>query len=242
MVKGFKDKDGKFHPTENKSSGVSSSQVITKQDAGNNIDNSELVNKKRLPEGVHLFRIFAFESSEFDADRSETAHFKARNIDDVTDFIKKEFFKKDKEIQDSVEIEDIDEDQSRVSSTEAFDENGNSLTDEEASKLQEEKGDDAVGYVDTGFDIEQDDDIEEDFNTIFGGNDFYDLTKPKGQESGFTSEDAVKQAGGSDKAFFNLGSGQGFESGNKDNDFNLNTDKLDLFDPETNPKPKGKEK
>src|SRR3990172_3316622 len=91
-----------------------------------------------------------------------------------------------------------------------------------------------VKFVTEGFEIIQDDEEEDNYHTIYGGNDFYDLTKPKGEQKGFTSEDAIKKAGGIEKAFFKLGSGQGFESGNPKNDYNLNNPNLKLYDPTKN--------
>ncbi|MGH7885660.1 MAG: hypothetical protein ACRENO_08210, partial [Thermodesulfobacteriota bacterium] len=82
-----------------------------------------------------------------------------------------------------------------------------------------------------GYQIEQDDNSEDDYHTIYGGNDFYDLTKPKDKQHGITTADQVKKYGSVAEAFYKAGSGQGFESGNENNSYNLNTQNLKLYNP-----------
>jgi len=186
--------------------------------------------KETLGKDYHLYRIDQFESSEDNGDSQQWGVIKARNYEDVEKYIEKEFFVKGADIENNG-------DQIYVSTP--FDENGNELTRDKAFKLQDKEGDDAVSWVDDGFVIEEDDEQEESFHTIYGGNDFIDLLDP--ENSGKTSEENIKEKGGVEKAFFQA-SGQGFEQGNKENDFNLNTGKVDLYDPKTNPKPTGRGK
>jgi len=240
-MKGYKDKSGKFHPIKSYNRVRSKREPFNVTKDGIKISQAKLVQMQRgagvrgkryakKGEEMHLYRVFSTWSTEFDGDRQETAKIKARNLDEAVEFVKKEFFKKS--AQKDLE-EDGDDETAYISSTYATDEDGNLITQAQAEKIQDKEGDDAVGYTSEGFEIFQDDDTEESFHTIYGGNDFYDLSKPKGKQSEFTSSDAIKVAGGVEKAFFGLGSGQGFESGNPSNDFNLNTKDLKLYDPKS---------
>ncbi len=219
--------DGKFHPHTEYKKGTRKSRDQTVKQEGVKIRNKRYAKKV---EKMHLFRVFSTWSNEFDGDRQETATIKARSLEEATEFVEKEFFKKS--AQKDLQV-DGDDETTYISSSYPTDEDGNVLTQAQAEKIQDRDGDDAVGYNTEGFEIFQDDDTEESFHTIYGGNDFYDLSKPKGKESEFTSSDAIKEAGGVEKAFFGKGSGQGFESGNPKNDFNLNTRNLKLYDPKS---------
>jgi len=233
-------KDGKFHPIKPYNKKIRSKREpfnVTKD--GVKIPQSKLAQMQRdagirgkryAKSEMHLFRVFSTWSNEDNGDRQETAKIKARNLDEAVKFVKKEFFKKS--AQKDLE-EDGDDETAYISTTYPTDEDGNLITEAQAEKIQDREGDDAVGYTTEGFEIFQDDDTEESFHTIYGGNDFYDLSKPKGKESKSTSADVIKEAGGVEKAFFGKGSGQGFESGNPDNDFNLNTRNLKLYDPKS---------
>ncbi len=59
MAKGFKDKDGKFHPTENNGSHVSSGDVSTKASSDRKVvsDEAEELKNKKLAEEKHEERI-----------------------------------------------------------------------------------------------------------------------------------------------------------------------------------------
>jgi len=220
--------DGKFHPHTDHKKGVRKSRDQSSKTEGVRIKSAgDRFKKDGVKIKSHLFRIFSTRSTEFDGDRQETAHIRAKNLDEVIDFIKKDFFQK--RVQNDLEVNGDDE-TAYITTTYATDEEGNELSQNEIEKIQEKEGEDAVGWVTEGFEAFQDDDEDDSFNTIYGGNDFYDLTKPKGEQSGFTTEDAIKKAGGVEKAFFS-GSGRGFESGNPNNDFNLNNPNPVLFDP-----------
>ncbi len=221
--------------------------------------------KKSLELGkdFHLFRIFQSD----DNDRSEIAHVKAKNLEDAVEYVKNEYLTK--EGRDEVDEQDGGEDTAYLMLYENNEDEIKTEVEEEANKMEmesnwgklgakgstdfwktdkekeewienevEERLDMDEGYS-WGYEIAQDDDIEENFDTIYGSNDFVDLLDP--ERSGKKYSDVVKEKGGADKAFYSA-SGQGFESGNPDNSFNLNTGKLDLYDPKTNPKPTGRNK
>lgn len=221
MVKGHM-QDGKFHPHTEYKKGVRKSRDQSAKTEGVRMKRN---GGKKVKS--HLFRVYSTFSTEDNGDRQETAHIRAKNLDEAIKFVKKEFFQA--RVQNDLEV-DGDEETAYITSTYATDEEGNELSQNEIEKIQEKEGDDAVNWATEGFEIFLDDDEEDDFNTIYGGNDLYDLTKPKGEQSGFTTADAIKKAGGVEKAFFS-GSGTGFEAGNPNNDFNLNNPNPVLFDP-----------
>ena len=225
-MKGFKDSSGKFHPMTD-SKGVRKSRDQSAKTQGVKIERKK--KEGVLGKDFHIYRIWSFESDEGNSDRREIAHVKAKNVEEATEFVKKQFViaKHRNDLN-----EDGDDNSTYISKSFAYNENGEELTQKEIDKLEESGDEDEINWQEVGFQIEEDDDEEEDFNTIYGGNDFYDLTKPKGQQHGFTSDDAVKKAGSAQEAFFHLGGGQGFESGNPDNSYNLNNQgKLILYDP-----------
>ena len=230
-MKGFI-KDDKFHPIRNQN-GMRKSRDQYAKIEGVKLDSN--VRMKR-DEGrkikSHLYRIYSTWDSEDDGDREETAHVRARNMDEAIEFIKKDFFKQ--RVQNDLQVDGDGEETAYITTSYAVDDKGNELSENEVEEIQQKEGDEAVRFVTEGFEIIQDDEEEDNYHTIYGGNDFYDLTKPKGEQKGFTSEDAIKKAGGIEKAFFKLGSGQGFESGNPKNDYNLNNPNLKLYDPTKN--------
>ncbi len=226
-MKGFT-RDGTFHPITDYKKGTRKSRDQSAKTQG--VRMKERFKKDGVKVKSHLFVIYSTRSTEYDGDRQESAHIRAKNLDEVIDFIKKDFFQK--RVQNDLDVEESMEETAYVTTSYATDEEGNELSQNEIETIQEKDGEEAVNWVTEGFEIQQDDEEEDNFHTIYGGNDFYDLTKPKGEQHGFTTEDAVKKAGGADKAFFGIGSGQGFESGNTDNDYNLNNrGNLTLYDP-----------
>ena len=146
-----------------------------------------------------------FRVYQFDEnDRGQEAVIKAKNIDDAVDYVKKTYLTDEGR-------KDVDED---------GDEGLCFLILHEAT-------DDEEGYS-WGFEILQDDDTEPEFHTIYGGNDFVDLINP--ENSGKPTAKVIKEHGGQMKAFYKH-SGSGFENGNPDNDYNLNTSNLKLYKP-----------
>lgn len=150
----------------------------------------------------HMFRVYQFDEN----DRGQEAVIKAKNIDDAVDYVKKTYLT----------------DEGRKEVDEDGDENGIYLT-----MFTEATDDDDEGYS-YGFEILQDDDTEPEFHTIYGGNDFVDLINP--ENSGKSTAKVIKEHGGQMKAFYKH-SGSGFENGNPDNDYNLNTSNLKLYVP-----------
>jgi hypothetical protein len=124
----------------------------------------------------HLYRVWLGNNN----DRRELARFRAHDAEDVLEYLKKHFIKED------VEIEMTD-----------WHEYGiyvifNVCADCE-TRLESDDGECPVLECDIQeyIDIEENDDIEPDFKTIFGTTDFYDLTLPKGHEK---KEDWCKEA------------------------------------------------
>ena len=155
-----------------------------------------------------MFRVYQFDEN----DRGQEAVIKAKNIDDAVDYVKKTYLT----------------DEGRKEVDEDGDENGIYLT--LYARLGEhgvEATEDDEGYS-YGFEILQDDDTEPEFHTIYGGNDFVDLINP--ENSGKSTAKVIKEHGGQMKAFYKH-SGSGFEQGNPDNDYNLNTSNLKLYKP-----------
>jgi hypothetical protein len=153
----------------------------------------------------HMFRVYQFD----DNDRGQEAVIKAKNIDDAVDYVKKTYL--------------TDEEQREVN--EDGDEGQCYLTLLQAGAANADDFDECYSY---GFEIFQDDDTEPEFHTIYGGNDFVDLINP--ENSGKPTAKVIKEHGGQMKAFYKH-SGSGFEQGNPDNDYNLNTSNLKLYNP-----------
>jgi len=102
-----------------------------------------------------------------DNDRGEIARAKADDMDQVIDLIKREFLKKDVEYEEEGDDDDLILILDICSDCEYRD------------KLDE----DGERYCENctrteWIQIERDDDVKPEFKTIFGSNDFYDLTDP----------------------------------------------------------------
>lgn len=119
-----------------------------------------------MPE-THLYRLWHGN----DNNRAEIARFKAIDAEAVADYVKKDFLAHDTEITNEFGDE--------ISQYLEFDlcktcraESGDNFDDEDCEYCEKAE------WVQ----IEQDDDIEADFKTIYGTNDYYDLTNPEGEE------------------------------------------------------------
>jgi len=115
----------------------------------------------------HLYRLWHGSENN----RSEIARFRAEDFETVSDYVRKEFIAPEAEITD-----------------EQGDEMNLILIFDVCKNCEAKKDDDfdeeTCEYCETGewLQIEQYDEIEPKFETIMGTNDFYDLTKPKGEE------------------------------------------------------------
>jgi len=92
-----KRKDGQAYP-KNKKSGIKKSGTTI---AGGKKFPPTIQHKKIES---HLYRIYQYQSSEWENDREEIAHVRAKDIDQATEFVKKKFFAK------NIKHEDIDDD------------------------------------------------------------------------------------------------------------------------------------
>jgi hypothetical protein len=209
-------------------------------------------NKKTLEKGkdFHLYRVWQYDSN----DRQEIAVVKAKDMEQAMDYVKKEYLTK--EGQENVSEEGdgefgvltlMDEPDDTELKQEIHDE-ASSMTFKNIAEQTDWEGDELADRIEMeesnvyGYQIDEDDESEESFHTIYGSNDFVDLLDTS--NSGKKYSDVVKEKGGQDNAFFSA-SGLGFEAGNPDNNFNLNLkqgEKLNLYDPKTNPKPTGRSK
>jgi len=150
----------------------------------------------KLGKDYHIYRVFQFRSDDGNSDRDEIAHVKARDIDDVIQFIKLKYVKP--EFVSEMETDGYSEEDATISSSYALDENG-----DEIKEIPDGEEDD-VYWVTEGWQVEQNDDESENFETIFGGNDSYDITESvnKPKTKGLSSEEAIKHHGGVAPAMF----------------------------------------
>ena len=139
-MKGHMEKDG-FHP-HTQSKGVRKSRDQKDKTKGVRMKRTEGKKVK-----THLFRVYSTFSTDSDGDRQETAHIRAKNLDEAVKFVKKEFFQK--RVQNDLE-EDGDDETAYITSTYATDEQGNELSQKQIDKIQEKEGDDAVGWITEG--------------------------------------------------------------------------------------------
>lgn len=202
-----KRKDGQAY-NKDKPKGISGSKMDTSPTSDVHMKTSDQKEKMDF----HLYRIFQYESDEGNSDRQEVAHVKAKNMEDAIKFVKDYYFKK--EFHNKLNV-DNSGDTAIVDSSIAYDANGNEM------KEVPDGMEDDVNWTTQGFQIEEADGEEEDFKTIYGGNDFFDVTGGKIKTKGTTTAEQIKNSGSVEKAFYSH-SGQGFESGNPKNSFNLN--------------------
>jgi hypothetical protein len=135
--------------------------------------------KARCKRG-HLYRVWWFESDEGGGDRSEHMRLRACNMGDAIDYVQKTEFKP--EFQKDVNIDS----DSKFAVLDVY----------EPSEEDNEDDFEAHGRT-VGFQIEEDDDIDPEFKTIFGSNDFVDITgkKPKKAEPWNPTMYAIAQSG-----------------------------------------------
>ena len=93
-----------------------------------------------------------------------------------------------------------------VDVTYAEGEDGGIMSQKAIDYLQDKGREDEINWVTEGFEIMQDDDSKDDFKTIMGGNDFYDITGDSVVTHGMTSEQAIheKKGGFAEAAFFGI--------------------------------------
>lgn len=101
-------------------------------------------------------------------DRTELGKVKAKDIDTVEEFCLKQFIKED--ARDEIEIESSSEDQSYLT---WYEEPECEFCDFDKDSEECEFCEQPSYYIE----IEETDDTEESFKTIFGTDDFWDLTK-----------------------------------------------------------------
>jgi hypothetical protein len=117
--------------------------------------------KARCKKG-HLYRVWSFESDEGGGDRGEVMRMKACNIDDAITYVKKQMFKP--EFQKDVIVDGDD----KFAIVDVYE------------PAEDQTEDDFIDRGRTvGFQIEECDEIGPEFKTIFGSNDFVDLTGKK---------------------------------------------------------------
>jgi hypothetical protein len=128
----------------------------------------------------HLYRVWWFESDEGGGDRGEAMRLRACNMEDAIDYVQKEMF--EPEFQNDVEVDG----DSKFAILDVYE------------PSEEDDEDDMIGHGRTvGFQIEEDDEIDPEFKTIYGSNDFVDLTgkKPKKAEPWNPMMYAIAQSG-----------------------------------------------
>jgi len=192
-----KRKNGQAYP-KNKTSGVKKAGSTS----ASGIKIAPKVQHKKIES--HLYRIYQYTSSEYDSDRDEIAHVRAKDIDQATEFVKKKYFAKN--VKDDEIVEDGDGEVTYVSVTYAVNENGGTMHQKTIDRLEEEGKEDEINWVTEGFQIEENDDIKEDFETIMGGNDFFDITGDTVVTHGQTTEQALheKKGGFNEATFFGI--------------------------------------
>jgi len=152
--------------------------------------------KPVLGKDYHIYRVFAYSSDEGGGDSHEIAHIKAKNMDDAVEFAKKKFIKEEfhKDIEENGDDMNVD-----LSLSYAVDEDtGEEMTDDQREKMQDEGKEMDIDWRTEGWNIVEDDEEKENFETIYGGNDFFDITESvdKPKTRGMSSEEAVKFHGG----------------------------------------------
>jgi len=118
---------------------------------------------------THLYRLWHGSENN----RSEIARFKAEDFETVSDYVRKEFLAPEAEIESEFGDELILYLNFNVCKGCEGELNGD--RDEEACEYCERA---------EWLQIEQYDEIEPEFDTIYGTSEFYDLTKPEGEEKG----------------------------------------------------------
>jgi len=198
ITKFGKRKDGQAYP-KNKTSGIKKAGTTS---AASGIKMTPKVPPKKIES--HLYRIFSFQSSEWDSDDQEIAHIRATDFDKVIEFIKKKYFNKD--VTEDEYDENGDGYSATIDVTYALNENGNVMHQKTIDRLEEEGKEDEINWMTEGYRILEDDDAKEDFETIMGGNDYFDITGDTVVTHGMSSEEAMhrKKGGFNEAAFFGI--------------------------------------